>query len=234
MSTPWMAGTVVSYDSGTKTLILNVTASNGSGTITSWYVAVGRLPGKPINTLDTSTSSVAVGTGSKTFITATALTLVPGQNVIVSNEELPSDQSTISRLQPKYLDDDEHDDSLWWDSEYRYYGESGQVASTKPRTFKIFGTSLYVNPKVSGPVIISGAYNAKPASLSAMTDAIPWNGLFDEIFREGVVRIVLKGITIPDADPDFVLFFNREFHTVLNSRARLVRNIHRLNRSNYM
>ena len=234
-TTAWMAGTVTSYTAATKTLVMNVTATNGSGTLADWHVAVGVRPGYPIYTLDTSVSSVAVGTGAKTFVTATELTLVPGQNVIISNEEIPADSITRSRLAPEYLDDDDHGDFQWWE-EYKVYGETWETASLHPRKFKVLGTNLFVRPKVTAPVIISGKYNAKPSAFveGTLTTEIPWSGLFDEIFREGCVRIILKGTTIPDADGDFMAFFRREFDTIINSRARLIPDRGRTKRSNYM
>lgn len=232
-TTAWMAGTVTSYDSATKTLVVSVASSNGSGTLASWHVAVGVLPGEMIYTVDTSASSVAVGTGAKTFVTATALDLVAGQNVIISNVVLPTDSDVRASLDPIYLDDDDHDDYTWWER-YRIYGDKWETAATRPRRFKVIGTTLYVRPKVTGPVMVTGKYNALPSALSAPTDTIPWNGKFDEIFKEGVVWILSKGLAVPDADPVFMAFFEREFESVLNSRVRQIPNTRRTKRSNFL
>jgi hypothetical protein len=229
----WMAGTVTSYNPITKTLILSVSASNGTGTLASWFVAVGVLPGQPIYTLDTSLSSVAVGTGAKTFVTASALDLVPGQNVIISNVELQDDSGVYSRMDPSPLDDDDHEDYRWWD-ESRLYSDRFETAALRPRKFKIIATNFYVRPKVSGPVMITGKYNAQPAALSAPTDTIPWGSKFDETFKEGVVRILIKGIAIPDADPDINGLVQRDVDSVLYSRTRLLPDTHRIKRSSYL
>jgi hypothetical protein len=58
--------------------------------------------------------------------------------------------------------------------------------------------------------------------------------MFDEIFREGIVRIIKKGVSIPDADQDFMLFFMREFETIINTRMHLVPENRRMKRSDYM
>jgi hypothetical protein len=228
----WMAGTVTSYDPGTKTLILNVTAFNGSGTIAAWNVAVGVLPGQPIFTVDTSVSSVAVGIGAKTFVTVTALSLVPGQNVILSNVLLPDDSGVYSRMDPSSLDDDDHEDYRWWD-EYRLYSDRFETATQRPRKFKVISTNFYVRPKVTAPVMVTGKYNARPSVLTAATDTLPWNDLFYETFKECVVRILLKGIAIPDSDPDIAGLIQRDIDTVLGSRVRLLPDTHRIKRSNY-
>lgn len=232
-TTAWMAGTVTSYTAATKTLVLNVTSSNGSGTLAAWSLAAGVLPGDMIYTLDTSVSSVAVGTGAKTFVTVTELSIVPGQNIIVSNVALPTDSAIRSAMDPSYLDNDEHEDYQWWEW-YRIYGETWETAAMRPRRFKVIGTNIYFRPKVSAPVMVTGKYNAKPSALTVSTATVPWNGFFDEIFREGVVRILQKGVAIPDADSDFMAFFAREFDTIINSRVRQIPVSRRLKRSNFL
>lgn len=234
-STAWMAGTVTSYDTTTQTLIANIVTTNGSGTLEEWSIAVGIRPGYPIYTLDTSESSVLVGTGAKTFVTDDELELVPGQNIVISNTEIPADSISRASMQPEYLDDDTNNEYSWWVN-YRYYGETFESAALRPRSYKILRTDFYCRPKVSDPVLISGRYNAKPTAFTegTLTTEVPWNGLFDEIFREGMARMILKGYTIPDSDNDFMLFFNREFGTVINSRARIIPSTGRTKRSNFM
>ena len=219
IGTAWMAGTVISYDSVTKILTLNVTSSNGSGTISSWHIAVGVLPGQPIETLDTSLSSILVGIGTKTLVTVSELSLVAGQNVIASSEELPTDTIMRSLLEPEYLDTDDYDDH-WWLSNYQLHYESLENASVCPRWYKVINTNIYVRPKVSGPIMISGKYRAKPSELTLPTDILPYNGLFYEVFKEGVVHIINRNTSIPDADPQFMVLFNREMDAILSSRFR--------------
>ena len=235
VSTPWMAGTVTSYDTTTRTCIMNVTSFNGSGTVSVWYLAVGWRPGYPINTVDTSESSVVVGLGPKTFITDKVLAITPGQNIILSNVEIPTDSIPMSRLDPSYLDDDDHDDYLWWE-EYKLYGQTWETAAARPRHFKVLGSTLFVRPKVVTPVMITGKYNTQPVDFTegVYTATIPWNGLFDEIFREGTAWILQKGISIPEADPAFMAFFGREFGYVMNAKSTMIPTTNRTRRSNFM
>ncbi|MFA6509937.1 MAG: hypothetical protein WCV62_05730 [Candidatus Peribacteraceae bacterium] len=232
-TTPWMAGTVTSYDTATKTLVMSVTSINGSGTLASWHVAVGVTPGQPIYTLDTSASSVLVGLGSKTFVTATELSLAVGQNIIISSVELPTDTTYRSRLDPNPLDEDDRDDLMWWEK-YRIYGETFETAAITPRKYKVLGTNLYVRPKVSDSCMVTGRYNAKPSDLTLVTQTIPWNGMFDEVFREGVVWILTKGVSMPGVDPAFAAFVKHEVDTILDSRARILPSTHRIKRGAYL
>jgi len=218
-SSAWMAGTVTSYDTATKTLVLNVIESNGSGTLASWYIAVGVMPGWMVQAIDTSTSSLAVGTGAKTIVTDTELDLAVGQNLIISNEELPTDSDIRATIDQEWLDDDDHDDYWYWDH-YKMYGDVYETAATCPRKFKIVGTDMYFRPKVTNPVMVTGKYKAKPADFTAPDDEIPWNDLFYEVFREGVVRIITKQVSIPEVDQDFMILFKREVDTVLNARFK--------------
>lgn len=233
--TDWMAGTVTSYDSVTGVLVVNVTVASGTDTLLAWSIALGALPGEPATTIGTSTTSLTVGTGSKTLTTQPNLSITIGQYVIVSASTLPLDwEMRQHRVDPSYLDDDEdHLEYTWWEW-YGIYGESWEPPSLRPRRYKIFGTTIYVRPKVIVNVIITGKYNQKPVSFSKMTDEIPWNGFFDEIFREGSVRIIQKGVSIPEADSDFVLFMNNQFDTIINSRIYLMPQNRRLKRANWM
>ncbi len=232
--TDWMAGTVISYNATTGVLVVNVTVANGISQLSAWNISLGALPGTPASTVGTSTTQLTVGTGSKSVTTQTGLTLSTGQYVIISSSILPTDwEARSGRLQPYPLDDDDHSEYTWWDW-YGVYGESWEPPCIRPGKFKIIGTTFYVRPKVIANIMITGKYNQKPSSFSLVSDVIPWNGFFDEIFREGVVRIITQGISIPDANQDFSLFFQREFDTIINSRIHLVPSIGRLKRSNWL
>lgn len=81
----FMVGTVTSYSG--VTLVVNVTYVGGSGTFADWNLSISGDRGAAGTTgaaaviSSTSTTSFAIGTGSKVFVTATALTLVVGQTV---------------------------------------------------------------------------------------------------------------------------------------------------------
>jgi hypothetical protein len=233
--TNWMAGTVTSYDPVTGILVVLVSVANGTDTLTAWSIALGALPGQPASTLGTSVTSLAVGTGTKTLTTQAGLSLVAGQYVIISSASLPTDwEMKQHTLEPTSLEDDEdHDDFTWWQW-YGIYGQTWEPPCLRPRKYKIIGTTMYVRPKVISNVMITGKYNVKPAAFSQVTDVIPWDGLFDEVFKEGTVRILQTGIPIPEANQDFILFLNREFNAVVNSRVHILPSKGRTKRANFM
>ena len=222
----WIAGTVVSYDSITKTLIVNATSVNGSGTLSSWFVNIGVLPGQPIQQIDTSVSSITVPTvlpTNVTLVTDTADTLVPGMNVIISNIAIPNDDTLRSRINPTYLTSDENDSDLTWWNQYGTYGIYNADTfdmDIVPSKYQIVGTNFYIRPKPSAPIMITGRYKQKPSEFTSSLNIIPWNDLFYEVFREGVVRIILKSISIPESDPDFMLFVKREVDTIITARFK--------------
>jgi hypothetical protein len=136
-------------------------------------------------------------------------------------------------LQPEYLDDDrESYDRSWWDW-YGSYDEDGHYGD-RPRYMKIISTSFYMRPKSAYDVYIKGRYNQKPGSMAQPADVVPWNGMFDEVYREGIVKILSIGMAIPDTDQAFAMFIQREVDTVLFSRTALVRDHHRVGRRNFI
>jgi hypothetical protein len=227
-----MAGTVTSYNSATGALVVNVTSASGTDTLATWNIAVGATPGTPAATLGTSTTSVVCGTGTKSLTTQTGLSLTTGQYVIISTEN--SDEGWtgyVKPLQPNYLNDDADDhDVSWWD----WYSYSSLTDNYKPDVYKIIGSTFYLRPTPAVDILVKGKYNAIPTVLTLATQTIPWEGKFDEIFTEGVVRIITKGISIPDTDVDFMTFFNREFSTVVISRASIIPRNGRLKAGNYL
>jgi hypothetical protein len=231
----WMAGTVISYDPATGALVVNVTVSDGSDTLASWSIASAGTPENPSVILGTSLTSLAVGSGSKSLTASLNMDLLPGDYIFILPTDLPPTQmKPLHYLQTHYLDDDEdHQEGAWWEW-YGTYGDTWEPPSIRPRTYKIIATLMYVRPKVFIPVLIKGRYFAKPVSFTTILNTIPWVGLFDDIFKEGIVRIIQKGISIPEADADFMLFLNGQFDTVVNTRINLIPNTGRLKRSNWL
>jgi hypothetical protein len=232
--TDWMAGTVTSYSPITGALVVNVTQASGSETLSSWDIANASIPGTPSTVIGTSLTSIAVGTGSKSFTATLGMSLLPGAYIIIVPSGMPADLTPYEHhLDPSYLNDDEHDDYHWWEW-YVQYGESYDIPARRPHKYKIIGDTIYLRPKVLVNVQIIGKYYSNPSPFSQMSDVLPWNGQFDEVFREGVVRILSKGIAIPSADQDFVLFLAREIDTVVDARAHLIPNTRRLKRGTYI
>jgi hypothetical protein len=230
----WMAGTVVSYNNTTGALVVNVTQSSGTDNLSYWDIALGAYPGQPATNIGNSISSLTCGTGAKSLTTQLGLNLSVGQYLILSSENSPA--GWVGRrhvLQPRYLDDDDEDyDERWWNW-YGFYGV-WDTPYVRPHKYKIIGTTIYIRPKPIVDIKVIGKYYAIPQSLALTSDTIPWGGLFDQIFIEGVVRIIQKGISNPQADPDFMVFFITEYNSVVYARQRIIPSTRRIHRGNWL
>ena len=237
--TDWMMGVVASYNTLTGNLVVNVSESDGTDTLDDWSIATVPVPGGSSSNLGVSTTSLTVVApgGTATLTATTGMTLSVGDSIYILPATMPLNLSPFphagkTTLQPTYLsDDEEHEDVSWWNW-YGLYGWEWEPPSKRPHHYKIIGATLYVRPYAILPITVTGRYFGLPTTL---TDAstIPWNGLFDELFRAGIIRIIQKGIEIPEVDADFMLFFAREFDTVINTRNHLLPKT-RTSRSSFM
>lgn len=233
--TDWMAGTVLSYNSTTGVLAVNVNQCSGSDTLASWDIATVAVPGSPAQVIGSSGSSLAAGLGLTTLTATTGMSLAAGAYILIIPTDMPVTDTyyRTRRMRPRYLNDDEHDEYSWWQW-YGLYGDSSELPCPRPNAYKIIGTTMYIRPKIIVSIKITGRYFAQMSPFSQQTDVIPWNGFFDEVFRAGVVRILLKGIEIPEADKDMAAFIEREVSTILNARISLLPDTRRLKRGNYL
>ncbi len=136
-------------------------------------------------------------------------------------------------LQPSYLNDDyDHNEYGWWEW-YGLNGESWEPSGTLPHKMKIINTTMFIRPKVVWDISLKGRYFQQPARVTVPADVLPFNSLFDEVYREGCVKIIVEGMAMPDADPTFLSFVHREVETVVNSRVHLTPN-RRTNRSTFL
>ncbi len=224
--TDWMTGTVTSYDAASGTLVLNVTNASGSDTLNSCFVAMAEFPGSPSNIVGQSITSLTPTTGAVTLVTDKNLLLNNGQYIFVVPSSMPSTLHPRKRtLQPEPFDEDHEHDDGWWSYYYGTYGTYGNEVAyyhRSHRSYKIVGNTFYVHPVPVQDIIITGKYFQKPLYLSGPADALTWSILFYQVYKEAVVRIITKGIAIPDADSDFMAFINREVDTVCMSRTRIM------------
>lgn len=82
-----MIGTVTSYNIGTGALVMAIDDIVGSGTDNAWIVSIAGEKGIAPVFAGTSTSSVAVGTGAKTFTTQTGLAFTAAQRLRIANDD---------------------------------------------------------------------------------------------------------------------------------------------------
>jgi len=72
--------------------------------------------------------------------------------------------------------------------------ESQSMGAT-PGYFKIKGTNLHVYPPVGEDLTIKGDYFQKVTALTAVTDTIPFNELFDDAICEAIALLYEKGLS---------------------------------------
>ena len=241
--TDWILATVTSYDDTVGTLVVEVVESLGSDALADWNIATVPVPGGTSNNIGSSTTttdlSVVTAGVSLTFAATPGMGLDASDPIYILPAALPDNLSPYPNsgrrtLQPNYLGDDEdqqHDLSWWgW---YGLYGWEWEPPARRPKYYKIVGTILYVRPIAILPINVYGFYFGLPSVISVNSSVIPFNGLFDEVFREGVIRILQKGISIPEADPDFMAFMAREFDSVMNARMHIIPKT-RTSRTNFM
>jgi hypothetical protein len=67
------------------------------------------------------------------------------------------------------------------------------TSSGIPAYYQIKANRIYVTPHTSGDYTIRGDYFQKPIKLELLSDTLPWNELFDDLFHELVINIFKKG-----------------------------------------
>jgi hypothetical protein len=240
--TDWIMGIVAYYWGPTGALTIDMLDSHGSDTISAWNISTVPVPGSNAEIIGTSLSTLTVGVidllefvgalNPVSLVITPGLTLPVGTPLYITPLAMPTGLNVSKRtLEPNYLNSDDGHDIEWW-TQYGMYGWEWEAPSRNPHHYKIIGTTLYIRPYAIYPLIISGRYFGLP-SLLTNTSEIPFNGLFDEIFREGIVRIIQKGLSIPESDPDFNIFLMREFDSVINSRMNILGKT-RTHHSNFM
>ena len=92
----------------------------------------------------------------------------------------------------------------------------------EPRRYELIGSTIIFHPKLDDNVTsadVRARYFSKPAAVALPADNIPFNGLFDEVFYQGVPRVIAKGLAVVQADPDFERFIFTEVDSVIDARS---------------
>jgi hypothetical protein len=98
-----------------------------------------------------------------------------------------------------------------------------------------------IDPNVTS-VTIKARYYALPGMVAGPTVTvddvttpapIPFNSMFDFVFFQGVPRVIVKGLAVVQADPDFEKFLYDEVDTILNARVVPLPD-RRMERSSYL
>jgi len=244
LNTDWMMLNVTAYNSTTGLLTGTVTQSQGSDSVSGFNIALPATPSSPSNVVGAYGGTLTVGGQGTQY---TNLACSPAMNfgtlpalIWFLPTSIPSNWTPIyHHLDPEYNDDeDDYRERNWWEW-YGIYSDTWAPPSIRPRRYKIIQNVLYVWPTITVNVNIVGKYYTIPNALVNPTDVVPWNGMFDEIFREGVVQMVLRGSVNLESDatwtnPQKTGFFDLRIQKVVNPRQRMIPNTQRLKRGTYL
>jgi hypothetical protein len=91
-----------------------------------------------------------------------------------------------------------------------------------PRRYELLGQQIVFYPPIDPSVtsvIVVARYRGVPAPISGPSGAIPFNGMFDQAYFQGVPRVMVKGLAVIQADADFEAFLSAEVDSVLVARS---------------
>ena len=106
----------------------------------------------------------------------------------------------------------------------------GQTALS-PYKYELIGTQIAFYPALDASLVsvdILARYFGLPTDIAGATEVIdgvvtdvniPFNGLFDMVFYQGVPQVVIKGLEVIQADPAFETVVHAEVDSVLDARA---------------
>lgn len=80
-----------------------------------------------------------------------------------------------------------------------FAGETGA-----PSRYEVRGSYLHLYPTPDEITAVTLTFSQDPDKVENMTDYLPYNGMFDEVYTEGVLRIAASGSTALVADPQFM------------------------------
>lgn len=93
-----------------------------------------------------------------------------------------------------------------------YYGQTGT-----PERYDIRGLNLLLYPVPDEACTVIGEYWQAPARVTAITGTLPYDGMFDEVFKEAIVRGAAAGSAFA-VDQAFMLFMAGEVDSILPKR----------------
>jgi hypothetical protein len=67
------------------------------------------------------------------------------------------------------------------------------TSNAVPKYYQIKGTTIYLTPGTSSAITIKGDYFKKPTELTKPTDTVPFQGLFDDVIQEFMIKWYSEG-----------------------------------------
>jgi hypothetical protein len=84
----------------------------------------------------------------------------------------------------------------------------------QPQYYELLGSTVYLYPTPDSSISVKGLYYMNPPKLTALSSTIPFNGLFDQVFRDVVLMVGGQGIAII-VQPQFEAFMRSQVDQVL-------------------
>jgi hypothetical protein len=116
-----------------------------------------------------------------------------------------------------------------------------------PEAYEILGQQIVFYPALNSsvtsvsvkarfyslPTPVSGPKQVDPITHATTDVVLPYNGMFDQVFFQGIPRVVAKGLGVIQADPDFEAFLRSEVDCIVDARNDPAPS-RRMKRSNYL
>lgn len=96
--------------------------------------------------------------------------------------------------------------------------ELAYTSAGEPRYFKIRNNKLYVIPATSSDITVKGDYFKRPTKLTATTDTVPFDELFDELLAEIIVRYYKGGFQGEAGLTELRLFVQEQVDSLVSGR----------------
>lgn len=87
-----------------------------------------------------------------------------------------------------------------------------------PKFYEMRGTTVKLFPTPSANVTVVGVYYKEPTAFTTLTATMPFGGLADDIFVEGITRLAVTGMKTA-IDPEFLAMIYNQLEEILSSRA---------------
>lgn len=100
--------------------------------------------------------------------------------------------------------------------------ESGErdslMRSGEPRRFELLGSSLCLYPYPTADGTVTGMAFCLPQTVTVLNKTLPWHGLFDDLLRQAVHRILSTGLAYV-ATTEFEALVTKEVDALLALRS---------------
>lgn len=116
-------------------------------------------------------------------------TIPEGGGDIPATVTLPSDFLGIAELPYIEWEEDGETQVRTLNPISRHRSQYVTLDPAVPSEYEIRGTSIQVFQTPSVEYILNLGYFARPAVLAALTDSLPWNGAYDQLFTDAVLQM---------------------------------------------